>query len=159
MNDSPNHQTYRHQFDTFDKNGDGLIDISEFKEILQDLQKSKSKICSLTGAPMLSIISDQEIQTLFENHNIKNPKNGMSYKEFLAMIDIVREADDEIKKQFEFFDTNNDGKISKKELKRGLKKLDVGKLSEKMVNEMMNAADLDGDGEVDFEEFRSILLK
>lgn len=83
----------------------------------------------------------------------------MSYKEFLAMIDIVREADDEIKKQFEFFDTNNDGKISKKELKRGLKKLDVGKLSEKMVNEMMNAADLDGDGEVDFEEFRSILLK
>ena len=59
---------------------------------------------------------------------------------------------EELKKAFAAIDANGDGVISKDELSTLLKGLgeDVG---DDVVTEMMNLADTDGDGKVNFEEF------
>ena len=59
---------------------------------------------------------------------------------------------EELKKAFTAIDANGDGVISKDELATLLKGLgeDVG---DDVVTEMMNLADTDGDGKVNFDEF------
>ena len=58
----------------------------------------------------------------------------------------------ELKTAFEAIDANKDGVVSKEELSALLKGLgeDVG---DDVVTEMMNLADTDGDGKVNFDEF------
>jgi Ca2+-binding EF-hand superfamily protein len=61
----------------------------------------------------------------------------------------------ELKNAFNVFDVNGDGNISKKELSSVLKQLGQ-KLTEKQVNEMLKQADKDGDGFINFEEFKKM---
>lgn len=143
-------QQYLNEFKKYDTNGDGHIDASEFKKILETLSQSSEVDLKIEHQ-----ITDKEVQLIFENSQFKD--NQMSYDDFVDMITCVKETDDEIRQQFNFFDSNGDGKISKKELKKGLKKLKQDS-SSKIVKEMMKNADVDGDGEVDFEEFKNILL-
>lgn len=56
---------------------------------------------------------------------------------------------DEMKQVFKMFDLNNDGLITKEELRTGLLKLGE-KLSEAEVDALMEDADIDGDGNIDY---------
>ena len=58
----------------------------------------------------------------------------------------------ELKKAFEVLDENKDGVISKDELSKLLGGLGED-VTDDVVTEMMNLADTDGDGKVNFDEF------
>ena len=58
----------------------------------------------------------------------------------------------ELKKAFEVLDENKDGVISKDELSKLLGGLGED-VTDEVVTEMMNLADTDGDGKVNFDEF------
>lgn len=89
--------------------------------------------------------------------NSEPVSEGLNFDEFLSIVKIVQERDIELKQRFDFFDKNGDGKITKKELKKGLMKLNE-KSDSKTLKLMMTSADLNGDGLIDFEEFKNIIL-
>lgn len=67
--------------------------------------------------------------------------------------------DDEIQDEialFNSFDTNNDGYITKKELKKGLMK--IRKHTDEEVDDIMNSMDTDQNGAINFNEFISATL-
>ena len=68
------------------------------------------------------------------------------------MSKLTAEQTEELKKAFAAIDANGDGVISKDELSTLLKGLGED-VTDDVVTEMMNLADTDGDGKVDFAEF------
>ena len=62
----------------------------------------------------------------------------------------------QLKETFKLFDKDNDGTITKVELKEMMKKL--GKEpSDEEVEAMIKEVDSDGDGQIDFEEFKNMM--
>jgi len=179
---SSQNDTLRQIFNKYDENGDGLLDAYEVKKIIDsqiemsdqldiDIQvttnsnSSNNKplrrdstisitSCSSTNSTTIPSPSIDDILEMFRNANIQN--NVVTFDQFLTILNTVNEEDRKIRQQFDFFDTDRSGKISKKELKKGLKKL-KSDYRKKVVKNMINEADQDGDGEIDFEEFKSIL--
>ncbi|CAM0949058.1 unnamed protein product [Alopecurus aequalis] len=86
--------------------------------------------------------------------------NGtIEFAEFLALMTRQREAanddgsaDEELREAFRVFDRNHDGHISKAELRHVMISLGE-KLTDEEVEGMIAEADLDGDGQVNFDEF------
>merc|ERR1712050_615433 len=85
----------------------------------------------------------------------------IGYEEFLKMMThkiLNRDPKDEILKAFRLFDDDETGKISFKNLKRVAK--DLGeRMADEELQEMIDEADRDGDGEVNEEEFLRIMKK
>lgn len=69
-----------------------------------------------------------------------------------------RDPREEILKAFRLFDDDNTGKISLKNLKRVARELGET-MSEEELQEMIDEADRDGDGEISEEEFIRIMKK
>ena len=67
-------------------------------------------------------------------------------------VNLSAEQIEELKKAFAVLDENKDGVISKDELSKLLSGLGED-VTDDVVTEMMNLADTDGDGKVNFEEF------
>merc|ERR1711865_1363139 len=79
----------------------------------------------------------------------------IEYEEFLKMMThkiLNRDPKDEILKAFRLFDDDETGKISFKNLKRVAKELGE-RMTDEELQEMIDEADRDGDGEVNDEEF------
>ena len=81
---------------------------------------------------------------------------------FQALFDKSLDKTDEgLAKAFGEIDTDGGGTLDLGEMKEYITKTYLNitgrKIDQKLVNEMMNAADTDGDGEVDFEEFKVIM--
>ena len=70
--------------------------------------------------------------------------------------ELSQERRKEYKDAFEMFDKNKDGTISTKDLINVLKSLNQDPTEEEL-NEMIAEVDLDGNGEVDFEEFITLM--
>jgi Ca2+-binding EF-hand superfamily protein len=58
----------------------------------------------------------------------------------------------ELKQAFAALDTNNDGQVTKEELKSLLSQLGES-VDDAVIDEMIKIADVNGDGKVDFNEF------
>lgn len=69
-----------------------------------------------------------------------------------------KDSNEEILKAFRLFDDDETGKISFKNLKRVAKELGEN-LNDDELQEMIEEADLDGDGEVNEEEFLRVMKK
>ena len=92
------------------------------------------------------------------NHN---NSHTIEYEEFLKMMThkiLNRDPKDEILKAFRVFDDDETGKISFKNLKRVAKELGE-RMTDEELQEMIDEADRDGDGEVNAEEFLRIMKK
>ena len=68
------------------------------------------------------------------------------------MSKLTEEQISELKKAFDVMDANNDGQVTKEELKSLLQGLGE-EVTDEIVNEMISIADENGDGKVNFEEF------
>ena len=75
------------------------------------------------------------------------------FPEFITMISNKKSNSiDELKEAFKVFDKDGSGSISAAELKHVMNNLGE-KLTDEEVDEMISEADVDGDGEINFEEF------
>ncbi|KAF2206497.1 hypothetical protein CERZMDRAFT_115709 [Cercospora zeae-maydis SCOH1-5] len=136
-------QHYREAFSVFDKNGDGEISAVELGDVMRSLGLKPT---------------DGELQDML--HEVDSDNSGtIDINEFLALMSHVgsaQDTEDELRNAFRVFDKDNSGTISASEMREVLKALGED-LTDKEINEIMSAADTDGDKSIDFEEFKKIM--
>ena len=75
----------------------------------------------------------------------------------LAVLDFVNDAE-EIKEAFKVFDKDGNGYISAAELRHIMTNLGE-KLTDEEVDEMIREADVDGDGQINYDEFVDMMMQ
>lgn len=132
-------------FDLFDIDGTGKIDPKEICVAIHTLGIENAR------DEIRKIISELEQST----------KSSMEFPEFLKLVNRTlqdRDPREEIEKAFMRFDDDNTKRISFRNLKRVA--LELGEeLTDEELNEMIKAADQDGDGEISKEEFIKLMEK
>lgn len=133
-------------FDIFDALGKGFIGPNELKKAMKALG------FKVTRDQARQVIQDASLR-------------GGGVVDFNEFLDIVidrqgdsRDIYEEIMQGFKMFDYESTGKISMEDLKQSARDAGV-KFSKQELQEMMEEADLNGDGFVDKEEFIKIMLQ
>ena len=132
-------------FTIFDTEHSGSIDARELKAAMRALGFDVKK---------------QEIKKIMQDLD-KSVNEKINYNEFLSiMTPRMSEKDtrDEILKIFRLFDEDSTGKISFRNLKKVALELGEG-LSDDELHEMIEEADRDGDGLINFDEFYRVMKK
>jgi len=138
-------QEIREAFDLFDTDGSGTIDAKELKVAMRALGFEPKK---------------EEIKKMISDID-KDGSGTIDFNEFLEMMTAKmgeKDSKEEILKAFRLFDDDETGKISFKNLKRVAKELGENMTDEEL-QEMIDEADRDGDGEINEEEFMRIMKK
>jgi len=134
---------FKEAFDLFDKNGDGQVTASELGAVME----------SLGHCPT-------EEQLMDMVHEVDENGNGcIELDEFIKMMSRTvqeSESEKELREAFKVFDKDKDGFISAAELRNVMYNLGE-ELSELEIFEMIEEADLDGDGRVNFKEFKVMM--
>ena len=138
-------QEIKEAFDLFDTDGSGSIDAKELKVAMRALGFEPKK---------------EEIKKMIADLDTEG--NGViDYNDFLDLMTVKmaeRDPMEEMMKAFRLFDEDDTGKISFKNLKRVAKELGEN-MSDEEIQEMIDEADRDGDGEISDEEFFRIMKK
>jgi len=134
-------EEYRIAFCIFDLDNSGSID-----------RKELVSVCEKLGV----VLTPQDVENMMK-HVDKDKSDTIDFDEFIdIMLDIENQApahrEQELLDAFNVFDINNDGYISKDELRQVMKKIDTH-ITEEELNDMIEAIDEDGDGQVNYEEF------
>lgn len=138
-------------FSTFDRNGDGFITKLELQESLENLGLFSS---------------DEQIASLVEKVDA-NGDGLIDVNEFCELYEALERGEggggrddggegDELRDAFDVFDQNGDGLITVEELGLVLSSLGLKKGLEDCKN-MIKKVDMDGDGMVNFEEFKRMM--
>jgi centrin-1 len=138
-------QEIKEAFDLFDTDGSGTIDAKELKVAMRALGFEPKK---------------EEIRKMIADVD-KDGSGVIDYTEFLDMMTskmAERDPREEMIKAFRLFDDDETGKISFKNLKRVAKELGEN-MTDEEIQEMIDEADRDGDGEISEEEFMRIMKK
>ncbi|XP_036176881.1 centrin-1 [Myotis myotis] len=138
-------QEVREAFDLFDADGSGTIDVKELKVAMRALGFEPKK------EEMKKMVSEVD----------KEGTGRISFNDFLAVMTqkmAEKDTKEEILRAFRLFDDDETGKISFRNLKRVANELGEN-LNDEELQEMINEADRDGDGEVNEEEFLRIMQK
>ncbi|KAJ3876130.1 calmodulin-like protein [Lentinula edodes] len=135
---------FKEAFSLFDKDGDGTITTLELGTVMRSLGQNPT---------------DAELQDMINEVDVDG--NGtIDFKEFLSMMEKKfkdTDSEEEIRQAFQVFDKDGNGTISAKELKAVMESLGE-KLSDKEVDAMIQEADLDGDGCINYQEFVNMML-
>ncbi len=126
-------------FNQFDKDNDGLLYYSEFKELMK-LTTSK-----LREADLQDLLNDSDMN---ENGQIK----FQTYVDIINKINRKNETEEELYQAFKIFDKDNSNLISARKIMDVFTKID-DKLKEEEVLQMIKEFDVDQDGYLNFEEF------
>ncbi|KAH9849329.1 hypothetical protein C2E23DRAFT_839743 [Lenzites betulinus] len=135
---------FKEAFSLFDKDGDGTITTKELGTVMRSLGQNPT---------------EAELQDMI--NEVDADGNGtIDFPEFLTMMARkMRDTDseEEIKEAFKVFDKDGNGYISAAELRHVMTNLGE-KLSDSEVDEMIREADVDGDGQINYEEFVKMML-
>lgn len=132
-------------FELFDREGSGKIDTKELKVAIRALGFEPKK---------------EEIKKMIAEVD-KEGTGNVSFDDFLSLMSTKmaeKDSKEEIMKAFRLFDDDETGKISFKNLQRVAKELGEN-LTDEELQEMIDEADRDGDGEINQEEFLRIMKK
>ncbi|XP_055331304.1 uncharacterized protein LOC129583507 isoform X3 [Paramacrobiotus metropolitanus] len=134
---------FRESFDHFDRNGDRYITIRELKEVVE-------KLGFRPTIEQLKIF-------MAEADADKNGK--IDFGEFLGVMrskmgEMLHMT--ELERAFKVFDYNDDGRISRAELRGVFKSLEQH-FTEEQITEMIKVADKNADGYIDFDEFSGLV--
>ncbi|XP_069025528.1 uncharacterized protein cetn4 isoform X2 [Embiotoca jacksoni] len=138
-------QEIREAFDLFDSDGAGTIDVKELKVAMRALGFEPKK---------------EEIKKMIADID-KEGSGLINFDDFLSIMTLKmseKDSKEEIIKAFRLFDDDGTGRISFKNLKRVAKELGEN-LTDEELQEMIDEADRDGDGEVNEQEFLRIMKK
>lgn len=135
----------REAFDLFDVDGTGKINTKELKVAIRAMGFEPKK---------------EEIRSMLAE--VDGGKNGkLSYEEFAKLIAMKvseRDSNQDLVKSFRMFDETGKGAIDFETLLNVAE--DLGEeITEEQVQEMIDEADLNGDGDVDEEEFVKMLKR
>ena len=135
----------REAFNLFDTDGSGTIDPKELKAAMQSLGfEAKNQT-------IYQMIGDID----------KDGSGSIDFDTFLDMMTAKmsdKDSREDIMKVFNLFDDDQSGKISLRNLKRVAKELGETMTDAELL-EMIERADNDQDGEINFEEFYAIMTK
>eukprot|EP01084_Bolivina_argentea_P013711 25707_1 len=138
-------QEIKEAFELFDTDGSGSIDAKELKVAMHALGFEPKK---------------EEIRKMIEDIDVDG-SGTIDFQEFLSMMTqkmSEKDSEEDILKAFKLFDDDETGKISFRNLKRVAKELGENMCDEEL-QEMIDEADMDGDGEICEEEFLRIMKK
>ena len=138
-------QEIKEAFDLFDTDGSGTIDAKELKVAMRALGFEPKK---------------EEIRKMIADVD-KDGSGVIDFPDFLDMMTskmAERDPREEMIKAFRLFDDDESGKISFKNLKGVAKELGEN-MTDEEIQEMIDEADRDGDGEICEEEFMRIMKK
>merc|ERR1711865_465558 len=146
----------------------GVWQTPNFSYLVQAYRKG-GRAKRSTGGSDLTEEQKQEIREAFDlfdtdgsgTIDAKDNSGTIDFNEFLDMMTAKmgeRDSREEILKAFRLFDDDETGKISFKNLKRVAKELGENMTDEEL-QEMIDEADRDGDGEINEEEFLRIMKK
>ena len=138
-------QEIREAFDLFDTDGSGTIDAKELKIAMRALGFEPKK---------------EEIRKMIADIDADG-SGTIDFQEFLEMMTAKmsqKDSKEEILKAFKLFDDDESGKITFRNLKRVAKELGEN-MSDEELQEMIDEADRDGDGEINPDEFLRIMKK
>lgn len=148
----------RDSFRTFDKNGNGALELEELKECFKELQVS---------------FTDEEIKDLYAESDM-NANSGIDFKEFivlLALVYLLASPTDQSSKSrpglpqlevtferiadaFIFFDKDGDGYVSKKEIVEAIGQASPGsRHADRIGLKRFEEMDWDKNGLITFKEF------
>jgi len=137
-------QEFKEAFALFDKDGDGTITTKELGTVMRSLGQNP------TEAELHDMINEVDADG-----------NGtIDFTEFLSlMARKMKDTDteEELREAFKVFDKDNNGFISAAELRHVMTNLGE-KLTDEEVDEMIREADIDGDGQVNYDEFVKMMM-
>lgn len=135
---------FQEAFSLLDKDGDGCITFEELASAIKSLDQNPT---------------EEEIRNMINEVDLDG--NGtIEFLEFLKLMATKmkeNEAQEELKEAFKVFDKDQDGYISPNELRHVMMNLGE-KLTDEELEQMILEADLDGDGQVNYEEFARMML-
>ncbi|ORZ34443.1 centrin 3 [Catenaria anguillulae PL171] len=142
-------QEIREAFDLFDSDKDNLLDYHEVKVAMRALGFDLKK------AEVLKMLKE------YDHNKGAGPggKQALEWDDFLRIATekiLARDPLEELRKAFALFDTEKRGRISMRDLRRVAK--EVGEpLDDEELQAMVDEFDLDGDGEINEQEFLAIM--
>lgn len=132
-------------FQMFDRNGDGRITKKELNDSLENLG---------------IFIPDSELTQMIEKIDVNGDKcvDIEEFGELYQSIMAERDEEEDMKEAFNVFDQNGDGYITVDELRSVLSSLGLkqGRTIEDCKTMIMKV-DVDGDGRVNFKEFKEMM--
>jgi calmodulin len=135
---------FKEAFSLFDKDADGCITTKELGTVMRSLGQNPT---------------EAEVQDMI--NEVDADGNGtVDFPEFLNLMGRkmkYTDSEDELKEAFKVFDKDQDGLISAAELRHVMTSLGE-KLTDEEVDEMIKEADVDGDGQVNYEDFARMML-
>ncbi|KAG6512413.1 hypothetical protein ZIOFF_030524 [Zingiber officinale] len=162
---------FKEAFSLFDKDGNGIL--SPLSRFYLKCNPRLSAMCLLVA--FLCCITTKELGTIMRSLG-QNPseaelrdmisevdadQNGtIDFLEFLnLMTRKTKDADseEELMEAFKVFDKDSNGFISAQELRHVMATLGE-KFTDEEVDEMIREADINGDGQVDYQEFVQMML-
>ncbi|XP_061360537.1 calmodulin-2/4-like isoform X1 [Gastrolobium bilobum] len=146
---------FKEAFSLFDKDGDG-----------SHLSLSLLFLCCITTKELGTVMrslgqnpTEAELQDMI--NEVDADGNGtIDFPEFLnLMARKMKDTDseEELKEAFRVFDKDQNGFISAAELRHVMTNLGE-KLTDEEVDEMIREADVDGDGQINYEEFVKVMM-
>ncbi|CAG9861775.1 unnamed protein product [Phyllotreta striolata] len=133
---------YREMFDMFDEDGDGKITLEEIMKVLQSLNVH---------------VSEAEAQMMMSDVDL-DVSGTIDFGEFLLMIYThlqQKRRKQDIIEMFNYLDVRHTGEINFEDLKIAM--LSIGEdFTDEEIAEMMEEADQNGDGVIDFQEFSDL---
>jgi calmodulin len=133
-------------FTRFDRDGDGLVTEMELAEAMRELGQPSDP----AGVRRMLQAADLDAN------------DALDFPEFLALV--ARRLQDEgeterdLIEAFQCYDTTGAGYITVAGLRQGMAQLGCP-LTAREAEEMLREADLDGDGRLDFNDFRRIMMQ
>ncbi|CAK93968.1 unnamed protein product (macronuclear) [Paramecium tetraurelia] len=138
-------QEIKEAFDLFDTEGTGYIDVKELKVAMRALGFETKK---------------EEVKQMIKEVD-REGKGVIEFPDFLELMTVKmgeRDPREEMLKAFRLFDDDNTGKITLRNLKRVARELGET-MTDDELQEMIDEADRDGDGEISEEDFIRIMKK